>query len=72
LQPPVTVVDQDPVSVGRTAATRLFERLDHPNRRMKRKIVLPVPLITRGSCRGRPAGKPRNGSVRTACAVSDH
>jgi LacI family transcriptional regulator len=53
LQPPVTVVDQDPVSVGRTAATRLFERLDHPNRRLKRKIVLPVPLITRGSCRGR-------------------
>jgi LacI family transcriptional regulator len=50
IQPPVTVIDQDPTSVGRVAATRLFERLDHPHRRFKRKIVLPVPLITRGSC----------------------
>lgn len=72
LQPPVTVVDQDPVSVGRTAATRLFERLDHPNRRLKRKIVLPVPLITRGSCRGRPASEPRHGREAADCAVCDH
>jgi LacI family transcriptional regulator len=50
LQPPLTVIDQDPIAVGRVAATRLFERLDHPNRRFKRRIVLPVPLITRGSC----------------------
>jgi LacI family transcriptional regulator len=50
VQPPTTVIDQDPVSVGRTAATRLFERLDHPTRRLNRTIVLPVPLITRGSC----------------------
>jgi LacI family transcriptional regulator len=51
VQPPPSVIDQDPVSVGRVAATRLFERIDHPNRRLKRKIVLPVPLITRGCCR---------------------
>ena len=50
MQPPPTVIDQDPTAVGRVAATRLFERLDHPNRRLKRKIVLPVPLITRASC----------------------
>ena len=50
IQPAPSVIDQDPTSVGRTAATRLFERLDHPNRRLKRTIVLPVPLITRGSC----------------------
>lgn len=50
IQPPLTVIDQDPTSVGRFAATRLFERLDHPNRRLKRKIVLPVRLIIRGSC----------------------
>jgi len=50
IRPPVTVIDQDPTSVGRVAATRLFERLDHPGRRLKRTIVLPVPLITRGSC----------------------
>lgn len=58
LQPSVTVVDQDPVSVGRAAATRLFERLDHPNRRLKRRIVLPVRLIPRGSCLGRHGSQP--------------
>jgi LacI family transcriptional regulator len=50
IRPPLTVIDQDPMSVGRVAATRLFERLDHPRRRLKRKIVLAVPLIVRGSC----------------------
>jgi len=50
IQPPPSVIDQDPVSVGRVAATRLFERIDHPNRRLKRTIVLPVPLIIRGDC----------------------
>src|SRR4029453_15458110 len=50
IQPPPSVIDQDPVAVGRVAATRLFERIDHPDRRLKRKIVLPVPLIVRGSC----------------------
>jgi LacI family transcriptional regulator len=49
------VLDQDPVSVGRVAATRLFERIDHPGRRLKRKIVLPVPLIIRGTCCTGPA-----------------
>jgi LacI family transcriptional regulator len=50
IQPPPSVIDQDPVSVGRVAATRLFERIDHPHRRLKRKLVLPVPLIIRGTC----------------------
>jgi LacI family transcriptional regulator len=50
IQPPPSVIDQDPVSVGRVAATRLFERIDHPGRRLKRTIVLPVPLIIRGTC----------------------
>ena len=50
IQPPPSVIDQDPVAVGRVAATRLFERIDHPGRRLKRTIVLPVPLIIRGSC----------------------
>jgi LacI family transcriptional regulator len=50
IQPPPSVIDQDPVSVGRVAATRLFERIDHPHRRLKRMIVLPVPLIIRGPC----------------------
>ena len=50
IQPPPSVIDQDPVSVGRVAATRLFERIDHPHRRLKRRLVLPVPLIIRGDC----------------------
>ena len=50
IQPPPSVIDQDPVAVGRVAATRLFERIDHPARRLKRTIVLPVPLIIRGDC----------------------
>lgn len=50
IQPPPSVIDQDPVAVGRVAATRLFERIDHSGRRLKRKIVLPVSLILRGCC----------------------
>jgi LacI family transcriptional regulator len=55
IQPPPSIIDQDPVSVGRVAATRLFERIDHPGRRLKRRIVLPVPLIIRGDCCARAA-----------------
>jgi LacI family transcriptional regulator len=58
VQPPPSVIDQDPVSVGRVAVSRLFERIDHPNRRLKRKIVLPVPLIVRGSCCAQPDSDP--------------
>ena len=50
LRPPLTVVDQDPSRVGHVAATRLFERLDRPDRRLKRQIVLPVTLVLRDSC----------------------
>ncbi len=50
LHPPLTVVDQDPAKLGHVAATRLFERLDRPDRRLKRQIVLPVTLVLRGSC----------------------
>ena len=50
IQPPPSVIDQNPVAVGRVAATRLFERIDHPHRRLKRRLVLPVPLIIRGGC----------------------
>jgi LacI family transcriptional regulator len=54
LRPALTVVDQDPSQVGLVAATRLFERLDRPDRRLKRQIVLPVTLVPRGSCSSRP------------------
>lgn len=49
LQPSVTVLDQDPERLGRVATERLFARLDDPNRRLKRRTVLPVDLIERAS-----------------------
>lgn len=55
LNPTLSVVDQNPNSVGQTAATRLFERLDQPTKRLKRKIVLPVTLVPRASCCPEPA-----------------
>jgi LacI family transcriptional regulator len=50
LQPALTVVDQDPDALGRVAATRLFQRLENPTRRLKRRTVLPVRLVLRASC----------------------
>lgn len=50
LQPSLTVVDQDPDAIGRFAATRLFDRRNHPGRQMRRRTVLPVDLIVRESC----------------------
>jgi LacI family transcriptional regulator len=54
LQPPLTVIDQDPDAIGSLAANRLFERIDHPGRRLKRQMVLPVSLVRRGSCCTQP------------------
>jgi LacI family transcriptional regulator len=48
VDPGLTVVAQDPIALGRTAAQLLFERVDGeagPSRR----VVLPTRLITRGS-----------------------
>jgi LacI family transcriptional regulator len=50
LQPALTVIDQNPDALGKAAATRLFERLDNPDRRRKRRVVLPVRLLLRASC----------------------
>jgi DNA-binding LacI/PurR family transcriptional regulator len=44
----ITTVQQDPVLMGRTAADRLFERLDRPDLPPKR-IVLPVEVVPRSS-----------------------
>ena len=48
LTPPVTVIDQDPTELGTWAANRLFRRIDEPDKRLPRHIVLPVSLIRRG------------------------
>jgi LacI family transcriptional regulator len=67
LDPALTVVDQDPSAVGQVAATRLFERMDHPNRRLKRNTVLPVRLVTRASCAPGQAEAARSG----ACSIGE-
>jgi LacI family transcriptional regulator len=48
LQPPVTVVIQDPATLGRTAAELLFGRLAG-DRSPPRHIVVPTRLVPRGS-----------------------
>jgi LacI family transcriptional regulator len=62
LSPALTVVDQDPHRLGLLAAERVFARMDHPERRLRRKTVLPLRLILRGSGEQpppKPAGAPR-------------
>ena len=52
LTPSLTVIDQNPHELGRLAAQRIFDRLDHPTRRFRRSNVLPGPnLVERSSCK---------------------
>ncbi|GIM97054.1 LacI family DNA-binding transcriptional regulator [Paractinoplanes toevensis] len=51
LHPALTVIDQDPDQLGRFAASRVFERADHPKRRLRRTTVLDVTLTERESCK---------------------
>jgi LacI family transcriptional regulator len=48
IQPAITVVAQDPFGLGRHAAELLFSRLDGYNG-PTRRVLLPTPLIERGS-----------------------
>jgi LacI family transcriptional regulator len=54
VNPPLTVIDQEPGALGRLAAERIFARLDNAGRRMKRKTVIQLRLIPRGSGEQRP------------------
>jgi len=47
--PAVTVVDQDPAGLGRIAVERLLARIEDPEAPPRRRTVLPVHLIPRGS-----------------------
>ena len=49
LTPPVTVLDQDPARLGRIAVERLVECIEDPQAKVRRRTVLPVHLIPRGS-----------------------
>ncbi|HYZ67977.1 MAG TPA: substrate-binding domain-containing protein, partial [Mycobacterium sp.] len=60
LRPAVTVIHQDGDEMGRFAADRLFTRFDQPARRLRRRTVLPVSLVTRASC-SMPGEKVRAG-----------
>jgi LacI family transcriptional regulator len=55
LDPPVTVVEQDPLTLGARAVDLLFQRVDEPDKRHRRQTVLPVRLIPRGCCELVPA-----------------
>jgi LacI family transcriptional regulator len=50
LSPALTVIDQDPASLGRLAAERVVERLAGPGRRFRRHTVTSVRLVERRSC----------------------
>jgi LacI family transcriptional regulator len=60
LKPAITVINQDGEEMGRFAAERLFSRLDQPGRKLRRRTVLPVSLVTRTSC-AMPGEKVRPG-----------
>jgi LacI family transcriptional regulator len=49
LDPAVTVLDQDPAGLGRIAVERLIQRIENPDAPLRRRTVLPVRLIPRGS-----------------------
>ena len=49
LTPAVTVLDQDPARLGRIAVERLVQRIEDPEAPVRRRTVLPVHLIPRGS-----------------------
>ena len=53
LDPPVSVVAQDPAAIGREAAQLLFRRLEG-DRSPSQRVVLPTRLIARGSGEIRP------------------
>jgi LacI family transcriptional regulator len=56
VDPALTVIAQDPIALGRTAAELLFARLDG-DRGPTRRVVLPTRLIARGSGELAPLGR---------------
>jgi LacI family transcriptional regulator len=54
LTPAVTVVDQDPARLGHIAVERLLARIEDPGSEPRRRTVVPVRLIPRGSGELRP------------------
>ena len=61
LAPAVTVLDQDPAGLGRIAVERLLQRIEDPHAPLRRRTVLPVRLIPRGSGELPPASPDQEG-----------
>lgn len=66
LDPPVTVVNQDPAAMGRQAAQQLFARV-HGDDSSPRSITMPTRLVVRGSGE-RPPAKATTKAKRVAAA----
>jgi LacI family transcriptional regulator len=58
LSPAVTVIDQNPEELGRVAVDRLTKLIADPGGKIRRKTVLPVALIPRGSGELAPSVEP--------------
>ena len=54
VNPAITVVDQNPAQLGHIAVERLLQRIEDPQAEQRRRTVLPVHLIPRGSGELRP------------------
>jgi LacI family transcriptional regulator len=54
LQPAITFVNQDPAHIGQATAERLLIRIEQPQRRLRRNMVLAANLVPRGSGELRP------------------
>lgn len=67
--PALTVIDQDPVRMGQLAGQRIIDRLHKPERRYRRRNVLPITLVERDSCRA-SAERERSNLDATAPSAS--
>ncbi|PVY33717.1 LacI family DNA-binding transcriptional regulator [Williamsia muralis] len=56
LTPALTVIDQDPATIGTLAAERVFDRIHGRRKRYRRRTVVPVSLIERESSGALGAG----------------
>lgn len=54
IEPALTVIDQDPYRLGTMAAERMVAKLADPTKKLRRKNLLPIRLIERGSGELRP------------------
>lgn len=54
LRPSITAIDQRPIELGRSAAQRIFHRIDQPTSRLRKNVLLELSMIERQSSRLAP------------------